>query len=253
ADYAIAADFCNFDQDNGSNVHNCIYRIEAEETGDNTGIFEGTVDYVMLNNSTAAATDNSEHDGNDEEVESLMGTNSDGVTVVLMNGVTGSDTIRVVYNDTDALQGATKLGAQIDTLTHSGTGSLDADTYEADDMATITIVDADLNQDSSVRDTYENSSKTFQMNVTGSGGVSHMPFATKPMTVIETTNDSGIFVGTFKVPDFKGQDMSLTYYDSLDASGSATEQYAAATVVSNSGSVSFDRSVYPVPFHGSGG
>ena len=30
ADYAIAADFCNFDQDNGSNVHNCIYRIEAE-------------------------------------------------------------------------------------------------------------------------------------------------------------------------------------------------------------------------------
>ena len=69
-----------------------------------------------------------------------------------MNGVTGSDTIRVVYNDTDALQGnaATKLGAQIDTLTHSGTAELDADTYEADDMATITIVDADLNQDSDV-------------------------------------------------------------------------------------------------------
>ena len=54
ADYAIAADFCNFDQDNGSNVHNCIYRIEAEETGENTGVFEGSVDYVMLNNSTAA-------------------------------------------------------------------------------------------------------------------------------------------------------------------------------------------------------
>ena len=47
ADYAIAADFCNFDQDNGSSVHNCIYRIEAEETGDNTGIFEGTVDYIL--------------------------------------------------------------------------------------------------------------------------------------------------------------------------------------------------------------
>ena len=57
ADYAIAADFCNFDQDNGSSVHNCIYRIEAEETGDNTGVFEGTVDYVMLNNSTSASTD----------------------------------------------------------------------------------------------------------------------------------------------------------------------------------------------------
>ena len=246
-DYAIAADFCNFDQDNGSSVHNCIYRIEAEETGPDTGVFEGEVSYVMLNNSTAADTDNGEAGGNDEEVEAFLDgyTNTDAVTVVLMS--TG-DSVRVVYNDTDALQVATKIGEQLDAVTHSGTASLDADTYGADDMATITIVDADLNQDSSIRDTYENSSRTFQMNVTGSGGTTHMPFSTSPMTIIETTSDSGIFVGTFKVPDYKGQDMSLTYYDSLDASGSATEVYADSTVVSNSGSVSFDRSVYPVPF-----
>lgn len=250
ADYAIAADFCNFDQNNGSSVHNCIYRIEAVETGEDTGVFEGEVSYVMLNNSTARAADNGEHSGNDEEVEDLMGTNSDAVTVVLMNT---ADSVRVVYNDTDALQASGKIGAQLDGVTHTGEASLDATTYGADDMATITIVDKDLDQDSSVRDTYENSSRTFQMNVTGSSGASSMPFATKPMTIIETTSDSGIFVGTFKVPDFKGQDMSLTYYDSLDASGSATEQYAEATVVSNSGSVAFDRSVYPVPFFGSGG
>ena len=73
------------------------------------------------------------------------------------------------------------------------------------------------------------------------------------MTIIETTNDSGVFVGTFKVPDYKGQDMSLTYYDSKDASGEAVEVYDEATVTSNSGTVSFDRSVYPVPFFGSGG
>jgi hypothetical protein len=36
ADYAIYADFCNFDQDNGSLTHNCMYRLEAVETGDNT-------------------------------------------------------------------------------------------------------------------------------------------------------------------------------------------------------------------------
>ena len=247
-DYAIAADFCNFDQDNGSNVHNCIYRIEAEETGDDTGVFVGYVDYVMLNNSTSQDTDNGEADGNDYEVESLLTTNSDEVTVVVMTGVSGTDAVRVVYNDTDALQQADKLGMQLDTITHSGTATLDADEYEADDMATITIVDADLNQDSDIRDTYENSSKTFQMNVTGTDGTSHMPFATKPMTIIETTNDSGIFVGTFKVPDYKGQDMELTYYDSRDAAGEAVEVYDTTNVVSNSGSVSFDRSVYPVPF-----
>ena len=69
-----------------------------------------------------------------------------------------------------------------------------------------------------------------------------------PITIIETTNDSGIFVGTFKVPNYKGEDLGLTYYDSKDASGSAVEVYDEATVVSNSGTVSFDRSVYPVPF-----
>jgi len=248
-DYAIAADFCNFDQDNGSNVHNCIYRIEAEETGDNTGVFEGSVSYVMLNNSTnISGESDSSHAGNDEEVEDFLGTNSDEVTVVIMNGLSGSDTIRTVYNDTDALQIATKIGAQVDTVTHSGTADLDADTYEAADMATITIVDADLNQDSSTRDTYANSSRTFQMNVTGAAGVAHMSFETDPMTIIETTNDSGIFVGTFKVPDFKGQDLSLTYYDSKDHSGEAVEVSDGSTVVSNSGTVSFDKSVYPVPF-----
>ena len=52
ADYAIYADFCNFDQDNGSLVHNCMYRLEAVETGANTGIFEGTVEYINMTNST---------------------------------------------------------------------------------------------------------------------------------------------------------------------------------------------------------
>ena len=33
---------------NGSLTHNCIYRLEAVETGDNTGIFEGTVEYLNL-------------------------------------------------------------------------------------------------------------------------------------------------------------------------------------------------------------
>ena len=68
------------------------------------------------------------------------------------------------------------------------------------------------------------------------------------MTIIETGDNTGVFVGTFSVPDYKGSDMELVYYDSRDAGGSAVEYYDTATVVSNSGSVSFDRSVYPVPF-----
>jgi hypothetical protein len=68
------------------------------------------------------------------------------------------------------------------------------------------------------------------------------------MTIIETGDNTGVFVGTFLIPDYKGSDLELVYYDSRDAGGSAVEYYDTATVVSNSGSVTFDRSVYPVPW-----
>jgi len=248
--FAIAVDFCNFDQNNGSNVHNCIYRIAAEETGDDTGVFEGTVEYVMLTNSSTLDTDNGEHDGNDWVVSSFLNSyaNTDEVVVVVMDAVDGTDAIRAIYNDTDALQLAEEVGAQLDTVTHSGSVDLDADTYEDADMATITIIDPDLNQDSEIRDTYENSSTTFKMTVTGTDGTAHQPFATKPMTIIETTPDSGEFVGTFKVPNYNGQDLELTYYDAKDKGGMAIELYDTATVTSNAGSISLDRSVYPVPW-----
>jgi hypothetical protein len=249
ADYAIAADFCNFDQDNGSLTHNCIYRLEAVETGDNTGIFEGTVEYINLTNSTAGGTTSGEHDGNDFEVEGLLGyVKGDALSVVLMDSVSGSDSVRVVYNDTDAFQVATKIGAQLETSTHTADVSLDADSYGAGDIATITIVDADLNSDSAGRDTYQNSSTTFQVTVTQSGQDNTEQLVAATMTIIETGDNTGVFVGTFAVPDYKGSDMELTYYDAKDAGGSAVAYYDTATVVSNSGSVSFDRSVYPVPF-----
>ena len=251
ADYAISADFCNFDQANGSLTHNCIYRLEAVETGDNTGVFEGTVEYLNLNNSTANGTLQGEHDGGDQEVEGLLGyIRGDALTVVLMDAVSGTDSVRVVYNDTDAFQtsGGTKIGAQLETSVHSGDISLDLDTYGAGDVATITIIDADLNTDSAARDTYQNSSTTFQVTTTKSGSSTAINAVPATQTIIETGDNTGVFVGTFEVPDHKGSDMELVYYDSKDAASSAVEFYDTATVVSNSGSIAFDRSVYPVPW-----
>ena len=249
ADYAISADFCNFDQANGSLTHNCIYRLEAVETGDNTGVFEGTVEYVNLNNSTANGSISGEHDGGDQEVEGLLGyIRGDALSVVLMDSVSGSDSVRVVYNDTDAFQVATKIGAQLETSTHTGDISLDQASYGAADIAVITIVDADLNTDSAARDTYQNSSTTFNVTVTQSGQTNSEQLVAAAMTIIETGDNTGVFVGTFSVPDYKGSDMELVYYDSRDAGGSAVQYFDTATVVSNSGSVSFDRSVYPVPW-----
>lgn len=251
ADYAIAADFCNFDQNNSSLVHNCIYRLEAEETGDNTGIFEGTVEYINLVNSTAASGAGT-HAGNANTVAGLLGyVNGDALTVVLQDAVSGSDSVRVVYNDTDSFQVATKIGAQLETSVHTGTIDLDADTYGVSDIGTITIVDADLNQDSSIRDTYTNSSTTFQVTISttsGSTTTSQKPFSGATITAIETGPSTGVFVATFLIPDFKGADLEVTYYEAKNAASSTVEFYDTATITSNTGSVSFDRSVYPVPW-----
>ena len=84
-------------------------------------------------------------------------------------------------------------------------------------MATITIVDADLNQDSTVRDVYQNSSTPVNVTVTQSGKTGTEQLVGATMTIIETTSDSGVFVGTFIVPDYKGSDIEITYYESRDA------------------------------------
>ena len=249
SEYAISADFCNFDQNNGSLTHNCIYRLEAVETGDNTGIFEGTVEYITLNNSTTLGTTSGEHAGGDREVEGLLGyIKGDALSVVLMDSTSGSDSVRVTYNDTDAFQVSTKIGAQLETITHTGTVDLDGGTYGVDDIGVITIVDPDLNQDSGLRDVYQNSSTTFKVTITKSGSTAATQPFSGTMSIIETGADTGVFVGTFKVPNFKGSDLKLTYFESKDASGSAVEYYDDATIQSNTGSVSFDKSVYPVPW-----
>ena len=253
SDFAIAADICNFDQDNGTDTHNCIYRIEAEETGDNTGVFTGTVEYIQLNNSSNfnANAQRGSAAGNDHGVADLIGTSDIDVTVVLMDAVDGTSSIRISHNDTDALGAATEVQKQLDAFTHTGTVELDANVYGADDMATITIVDPDLNMDSELRDTYANSSGTFQ--VTFTDGVS--PAVSSQMvgasqTIIETGLNTGVFVGTFTVPNQLGEDMEVVYYESADAAGEALEFYATSTIASNDGDVSLSKSVYPVPFNG---
>ena len=88
-------------------------------------------------------------------------------------------------------------------------------------------------------------------------------------TLVETSADSGVFVGDFAVPatwcrtsgladDFEaltgdsetttGLDIEVNYIDYRDASGEIIEVGDGAGIRANTGSVSLDRTVYPVPF-----
>jgi hypothetical protein len=79
-------------------------------------------------------------------------------------------------------------------------------------------------------------------------------------TVVETAVDSGIFVGSFQIPktyfdagslttvSTTGTDIEVNYQDHRDASGETIEVGDGAAVNANTGSISLDRTVYPVPW-----
>ena len=260
-EYAIAVDIMNFDQDNSSKTHNAIYRMEAVETGDNTGVFEGTVAYAIMNNSTSQEIGSGDpggssgftrggHDGNPDFVTGASGpgltpTVSGSDLVILLGD--GGETPRISYNDSDVTAAGTIIAAQLDTVDHSGTAEFDSVSYGDGDTGTVTITDLDLNQDSSIRETYTNSSGTFQIMINDDDSQ-----LSADQVIIETGADTGVFVGTFVVPSKLGNDMELQYYDSVDATGGDSTIYAVSTIASNLGSVSFDQTSYPVPYNANG-
>ncbi len=91
-------------------------------------------------------------------------------------------------------------------------------------------------------------------------GVTDTGLGATGFTLVETGSETGIFVGDFEIPaqwcraaataseSATGLDMEVNYVDFRDASGEVIEVGDGAGVRANTGSVSFDRTVYPVPF-----
>ena len=79
-------------------------------------------------------------------------------------------------------------------------------------------------------------------------------------TLVETDAASGIFTGSFQVPTsycsqatdtvvtVTGTDIEVNYQDFRNASGESIEVGDGASINANTGSVAFDRTVYPVPY-----
>ena len=245
------------------------YFIEVEETDDNTGVFVGDVEFIMINQNT---------------VDSVMYTGdaiSDSVTMVMTADYTGTDAPRVKYNDTDADGVYTGVADQVDAPTHSGTVDFDSDSYKNADTVTITVTDQDLNTDSELIDVYltQDDSRvgdndTKQKHIldvyfgdyeydddcqgTGATQIESTGLETSGFQLTETGVATGVFTGTFQIPSevckdtvsqsSTGLDMFVNYWDFRDAGGNTIEVGDASTVTSNTGTVALDRSVYPVPF-----
>jgi len=300
--YTVVVDFFNFGQDGDGNLaserfNNAIYRLELEETGDNTGQFEGTVEYIMLNQLNVNQT---------STYKSITPV-SDEIVIIVHEDLTDEDSPRINYLDKGADGVSTQIADQQEAPTHSGIVSFDSSTYKVADTVTVTLEDQDLNVDvdtvgiftvvrpapaGTVGDAAYDAVGAPFYGVNSAGepfgrllditfdDAKWQNFVTLPtvagtcaaligggddglgeagFSLIETAAASGIFKGDFQVPgayctgaaataSTTGVDMEVNYVDYRDASGEIIEVGDGAGIRANTGSVSLDRTVYPVPW-----
>ena len=168
--------------------------------------------------------------------------------MILDTGYTGGDAPEFTYNGDNASE---------DAPTNTGEVSVDASTYRVSDDVTITLVDADLNTDSGAREIYKiaNIDGTITPTLVSIAiGDSECADKLKDVSLRETASDSGVFEGSFEVPSecggdamTTGESITVTYVDFRDENGGDSEWTDSATIGADTGSVSLDRTVYPVP------
>ena len=231
----------------GETVNDAIYRPLLEETSSDSGVFEGTIEYKMLNQLTV------DDAGTYNDVVAV----DDELVIILDDGYTGTSAPEVTYDGDHVRE---------DAPTYTGEVSFDSATYRIADEVTVILVDPDLNVDADAIDIYTvdvtSTDKTATLLHLEIGGCTEVEGFTS-FSLRESTDDSDTFEGTFDVPtrcptdstdaddSTTGEDISATYYDFRDSSGGTTEWGDSATIGADTGSVSFDRTVYPVPAEGS--
>ena len=231
--FTVVVDIFSF----GASASDAVYRALLEETDSASGVFEATIEYQVLNQRTVDMFDA-------PESADVM---SDELAMVLDTGYTGGDAPEFTYDDDNASK---------DAPTNTGEVSVDAATYSVSDDVTITLVDADLNTDSGAREIYRIASDqdTIKPTVVSIAiGNSVCASDIKDVSLRETASDSGIFEGSFTVPAecgdtmTTGESITVTYVDFRDENGGDSEWTDSATIGADTGSVSLDRTVYPVP------
>ena len=217
--YNVIFDVFTFGQDNnGTRYNDAIYRFEAEETGDNTGAYSGTLEYIMLNQINIL----------DTSTFTSLDTIDDELVIIVHEDLTDEDAIEVIYYDRDAQGVQTQVSDQKDAPTQSGKVTFDNSSYKVGDTVTITLEDQDLNTDSDTTDIYTvvKTEGDIAVDTVGKSGTKDgllldvtfndgrwtgctdinteeklAGLAGSLNSLQETTKDSGIFTATFQIPE----------------------------------------------------
>ena len=109
-----------------------------EESDDNSAIFEGDVEYIMLNQLNV----------DDVTTFSGLSTTSDSITIIVHEDMTDEDSPRINYLDLGADGVETQIADQVAAPSHSGVVTFDSANYKTADTVTVTLDDQDMNTDS---------------------------------------------------------------------------------------------------------
>ena len=169
--------------------------------------------------------------GDTSTIFDAIDTIDDTIDIIVHEDLTDEDSPRINYFDLGADGVSTQISDQVEAPSHSGVVSFDLETYKTADTVVVTLDDQDMNVDSELVDVY----LTQTDDNVGNSGTDHLVDITfddsqwtglyeTGFTLVETSADSGIFVGSFQVPSSQtGKDIEVNYNDHRDASGETIE------------------------------
>ena len=232
--------------DGGGVINNAVYRLELEETGARSGVFEGTVEYVVID----------ARNGADPGLAASLVAYGDDARVATGGDMTGDDAVTVSYEDVGGAGGAEPVAADADAPSNAGSVHLGAASYGFGRPVTITVIDADLNTDHGTVETYRveddassphadavaaGGALLLEVTIKGEryqrctvGGVEHGGLAASGFALVETGAATGVFEGTFKMPSWicgadgsrlvspAGGKVDARYYDYADGRGGSS-------------------------------
>ena len=240
----IVFDVFSFGMKNSQTVNNAVYRAELQETSLGSGVFTGTIEYVVANQLN-------QFDPNFIKTLSTFGSN----IVFFVNGqLVNQNGINFSITGSSPGGQPTTVTSKNSLPTHTGVVTLDSGNYKIGSPVTITVYDPDLassadtiqsfstvnDPNSPAADTVGDASgnillevwiKGFRFHQCTINGVFHGGLAASGFTLTETAPGSGVFQGIFKMPSWicsedgtslispVGGIVQAWYHDYADASG----------------------------------
>ncbi|MDE1765992.1 MAG: peptidase [Thaumarchaeota archaeon] len=237
-------DLFSFGMQNGKTVNNAVYRAELQETAAGSGVFTGTIGYVVANQLN-------QFDPNFIKTLQTFGNN----IVFFVNGqMVDQNGINFSTMGSSTAGRPTTVTSKNSLPTHTGTVTLDSENYRLGSPVTITVNDPDLasspdaiqsfttisDPTSPAADTVGDANgnillevwiKGFRYHQCTVNGVFHGGLAASGFTLTETSPGSGTFRGIFKMPSWicsedgtslispVGGIVQAWYHDYMDASG----------------------------------